>query len=394
MKPSSSTSDGGMFDALFARGPVAEQVGARAWLRAMLDAESALVRACVAHGLTTPSAADRVAAACADVDAFDLARIVDGAAATGNPVMELVASIRERVGAEDADAVHIGATSQDIVDTAMMLVVRRASLLVVEAAGDAAEAAAVLASHHRATPMIGRTLMQQAEPTTFGLRAAQWMSGLDAATDGLRDVVCSLPAQLAGAVGTGAAFGGRMHDVSSTFAKLLELDAPAAAWHTTRLPVVDVGAALGSLSGILGKVATDIVMLAQNEIGEVSEGVAGRGASTTMPHKTNAVAAITVRAATLRVPGLVGTLFAAMHQELDRAAGGWHAEWETISDLLRLTGSATAWLVDCLEHLRVQPDRMHANVQAAAVAVDLEAHLNAATSLADCLLDVHRARRP
>jgi adenylosuccinate lyase len=228
-------------------------------------------------------------------------------------------------------------------------------------AHSAASTAADLAERFVSTPMIGRTLLQQAVPTTFGLRAATWAAGLDAAASQVEAAVAALPIQLGGAVGTQSAYGGQATAVVARCAELLGLHA-GVPWHTVRVPVVTVGAALGALAGVAGKVATDVVLLAQDDIAELSEGAPGRGGSSVMPHKNNPIAAVIVRANVQRTPSLVASLLAAMPQELDRAAGSWHAEWETVSDLLRLTGSAVAWLHDCLTHLRVHDDRMLANL--------------------------------
>jgi 3-carboxy-cis,cis-muconate cycloisomerase len=229
----------------------------------------------------------------------------------------------------------------------------------------AADAAARLAAAHRDDAVMGRTLMQQALPTTFGLKAAGWLAGLDGARLRLAEVVASLPVQYGGAAGTLAASSGSGVALRAAFAAELDLADTAVPWHTVRLPVADLAGALGAAAGVVATVAVDVVLLAQTEVGEVSEGGEGRGGSSAMPHKQNPVAAISARACARRAPGLVATLFAAMEQEHERAAGAWHSEWPTLTDLLTTVGSAAAWLAESLAGLRPDPARMAATVAAA-----------------------------
>ena len=360
----------GLFAGVLSRGAVAAEVGDAAWLRALLAAEAALARAGATAGLVPPEAAARIDAVCrrladgGDPDVLDPAALGHEAAASGNPVVPLVRRLEAAAGPEAGRWVHRGATSQDVLDTALVLVARRAvGALLVDLAA-AARAAAGLARRHRASPVAGRTLLQQALPTTFGLKAAGWTVALDGAADRLVRVRDGLPAQLGGAVGTLSAMDGRGLAVLEAYAAELGLAVPVVAWHTLRLPVADLAGALGTAAGVLGKVALDLVLLAQTEVAEVAEGAPGRGGSSTMPHKRNPVAAISARAGALRAPGLVAGLLAGMSQEHERAAGAWHAEWEALSDLLRCTGSAAAWLRDALEQLVVDPDRMRGALDA------------------------------
>ncbi|MGE4427461.1 MAG: 3-carboxy-cis,cis-muconate cycloisomerase [Solirubrobacteraceae bacterium] len=371
--PASADADG-LFAGLFARGPAAATVTDRAWIAAMLDAEVALAQASADAGRLDPDHAARIAAA-ADPDAFDPAALGRAAAeGAGNPVPALVRTLVERVddgtpeGREAAGAVHRGATSQDVVDTAAMLIVRRALAALRPDLQRAADACADLAAAHRDTPIVGRTLMQQAVPTTFGLKAAGWLVGLDDARGRVdradRDDVA---AQLGGAVGTLAALGDDGIAVHAAFAAQLGLAEPTVPWHTSRTRVVAITSALATVAAAVGKVAGDIVLLAQTEVGEVHEdpagGGSGRGGSSTMPHKRNPVAAVSARACAMRVPGLVATLVsAAGSHEHERAAGAWHAEWEPLTELLRVTGSAVAWLAESLPALRVDRDRMRENL--------------------------------
>ncbi len=367
MRPSSSTSEppsGGLFDGVLARGPVREAVADRAWLRAMLDVEAALARAEARAGLFPVEAAEAIARACRD-DALDLAALGRDASASGNPVVPLVRAITAAVDdATAAGEVHRGATSQDILDTAAMLVARRALGSLLEDLDAASDAAAALADAHRGTLIAGRTLLQHAVPTTFGLKAAGWMAGLDQAAIRLDQVRRTrLAVQLGGAAGTLASLGDRGPAVVRHLAEDLGLTEPVQPWHTDRTRVAELAGALGGTAGASAKPAQDVVLLSQTEVAEVWEGVAGRGGSSTLPHKRNPIAAVSALACARQAPGLVATLLSAMVQEHERAAGAWHAEWRPLTDLLRTVGSAAAWLRDCLEHLEVDPVRMRANLE-------------------------------
>ncbi|GAB3326047.1 3-carboxy-cis,cis-muconate cycloisomerase [Geodermatophilus aquaeductus] len=355
----------GLFAGTFARGGAAAAVSDDAWFRALLEVEAALARAAAAVGLVPATAADAVTAACADPSRLDLARVVARAADAGNPVPPLVRALQDAVGERDAVAVHVGATSQDVVDTALVLLARRAIAEVDADLAAAAGVCAALARTHRDDVVMGRTLMQQALPTTFGLKAAGWLAGLDGARLRLAEVVASLPVQYGGAVGTLAASSGAGVAVRGALAAELGLVAPAVPWFTVRLPVADLAGALGAAAGVVATVAVDVVLLAQSEVAEVAEVGEGRGGSSAMPHKQNPVAAISARACARRAPGLVATLLGAMEQEHERAAGAWHSEWPTLTDLLTTVGSAAAWLAESLRGLRPDVGRMADAVAAA-----------------------------
>jgi len=357
---------GGLFGGVFARGPVAGQVDDRAMLQAMLDAEAALARASAGAGVI-PAAAAAAIAACCDAGRFDLAALGRASAAAGNPVVPLVRALAEQLPEDAAGHVHQGATSQDVLDTAAALVAHRALGPLLRDLAAAAGACAGLAEAHRGTVLAGRTLLQQAVPVTFGLKAAGWLVGLDETRLRLAEVRRRvLAVQLGGAAGTLAGFGDRGLEVLAGFAADLSLAEPTVPWHAVRARPAALAGALGACAGVLGKVARDVALLAQNEVAEVREGGgAGRGGSSAMPHKRNPVAAVAVAACTARVPGLVATMLAAMPQEHERAAGGWHAEWEPQRELLRLVGSAASWCRELLEHLEVDAGRMRANLDAA-----------------------------
>jgi 3-carboxy-cis,cis-muconate cycloisomerase len=354
----------GLFDALFGRGAV--RVGDRDWLQAMLDTEAALARAVEGAGLAAAGAGAAVTAA-ARADRFDAGELGRQAALTGNPVPALVRALTSLVPAEARQAVHRGATSQDIIDTAAMLLSKHAIEVIDTDLATAADRAAALAVEHAGTVMAGRTLLQQAVPVTFGLVAAGWLAGLDDARTDISRVRSRLAVQFGGAAGTLASLGEAGPAVAGLLAAELGLANPALPWHADRLRVVQLGAGLAGVCAVLGKVARDVTLLAQTEVAEVAEGSGqlGRGGSSAMPHKRNPVASIVILGCTKRAPNLLATLVAAAEQEHQRAAGAWHAEWETLTDLLRLTGSAASWAAELLTGLAVDATRMQANLGAA-----------------------------
>ena len=355
----------GLFDAVFGRGAV--DTSDQAWLQAMLDTEAALARALEQAGMAAPGAGAAVTAA-ARAEAFDAADLGQQAALTGNPVPGLVRALTRMLAPGPAGAVHQGATSQDIIDTAAMLLARQSLGVISDDLAAAAAAAARLAATHRDTIMIGRTLLQQAVPVTFGLVAAGWLTGLDEATAALDRVAAArLAVQFGGAAGTLSGLGDRGPEVAALLAAELGLQAPTLPWHTDRLRITEIAGACAGAAGVLGKIARDVTLLAQPEVGEVIEGDGGggRGGSSAMPHKRNPVASIAVLGCTRQVPGLLATLAAAAEQEHQRAAGAWHAEWEPLAGLLRLTGSAASWAADLLAGLEPDPGRMRRNLDTA-----------------------------
>jgi 3-carboxy-cis,cis-muconate cycloisomerase len=269
-----------------------------------------------------------------------------------------VRALRQQVGGEHARKVHHGATSQDVLDTAAMLVAQEARRLIVAELDGATAEAARLADEHRATPMAARTLLQQAVPTTFGYKAAGWLAGLLDALDALESV--ALPAQLGGAAGTLAAFGERGPDVLTLFATEVGLAEPLVPWHTRRTPVAGLAAALASAARAAAKIGLDVVLLAQTEVGELRE--APGGGSSTMPHKRNPARAVLARACA-RAALAQATLLSDGEHEHERAAGAWQAEWGALSDALALTGGALAAARECLAGLEVDTARMRANMR-------------------------------
>jgi 3-carboxy-cis,cis-muconate cycloisomerase len=354
----------GLFDALFGRGAVG--AGDLDWLQALLDVEAALARAAERAGLTGPGTGAAVTGA-ARAQQFDAAEIGRRAALTGNPVPALVSALTALLPADAKAAVHVGATSQDIIDTAVMLLVKRAIAAINADLATAADKAAELARAHGDTVMAGRTLLQQAVPVTFGLVAAGWLTGIDEARRELGRVRATrLAIQYGGAGGTLASLGADGPAVAALLADELGLADPALPWQTDRLRILQVAAALAGACAALGKVARDVTLFAQTEVAELAEGTDDprQGGSSAMPHKRNPVASVLILGCTRRAPGLLATLAAAAEQEHQRAAGGWHSEWETLSDLVRLTGSAASWSAALLTGLRVDAVKMRANLYA------------------------------
>ncbi|TMU95231.1 3-carboxy-cis,cis-muconate cycloisomerase [Streptomyces sp. DASNCL29] len=344
----------GLLSPVRAGSAVEAATGDAAFIQAMLDAEAALAR------VVAPAGAAEAVAGAARVELYDVRDLALRARPGGNPVIPLVADLTAAVAGTDAEAasyVHRGATSQDIVDTATMLVAARALPLIVADLERTAAELARLAAAHRDTPMPGRTLTQHAVPTTFGLKAAGWRAlALDA-----RDRLAALrpPAQLGGAAGTLAAFDGGV-PLLGRFAEETGLTEPELPWHTLRTPVADLGTALAFAVGALGKLAADVLVLSRTEIGEVAEGAGG--GSSAMPHKSNPVRATLMAAAARQAPGLAATLLGSLAAEDERPGGAWHAEWQPLRELLRLAGGAARDAVELTSGLRVFPDRMAANL--------------------------------
>lgn len=352
-----------IFGDTFTRGWEIGLIDDRSWLAAFLEVETALLRAGVAAGAVPPTAASEIEKRWAEAP-LEIESISAAAGAGGNPIIAIAAALTTSVPQDLRRYVHFGATSQDILDSAVMVLSRRALAVIHGHLSAGAEAARALASRYLQAELPGRTLMQDALPTTFGLKAATWMIGLDGAAARVSAVAATLPVQYGGPVGTFSGSQGFGPQIRRELAALLGLAETVLPWHTVRLPLADLAGALATASGVVNKIALDVVLLAQSAVGEAGEGRLGdtdgppRGGSSSMPHKHNPIAAISARACALRTPTLAATLFAAMAQEHERAAGAWHSEWETLADLLRLTGSAAAWLADSLQNLEVDPDRM------------------------------------
>lgn len=370
---------GSLFGGVFARGSAI--IDDRAWLQAMLDAEAGLARALERAGLAPAGAGEAVTRA-ARANDFDIVELGELSALTGNPVPGLARALAVKVGGQRSRAVHRGASSQDILDTAAMLLARTAIDAARADLTAAAAAAAALATEHRTTPMIGRTLLQQAVPVTFGAVAAGWLAALDAAITGLAETRRTrLAVQFGGAAGTLASLGPDGIRVKAMLADELQLADPPVPWHTERLRIIDVGVAMARVTAALSKIARDVTLLAQTEVAEVAEGSAGpngsggpdgggvaaprRGGSSAMPNKINPVAAVAILGCAKQAPGLLATLVASAEQEHQRAAGAWHAEWQPFGQLLQVAASAASWGGELLANLEVDTGKMAANLTAA-----------------------------
>ncbi|MFJ7077207.1 3-carboxy-cis,cis-muconate cycloisomerase [Streptomyces sp. NPDC098781] len=354
-----TSADSGLLAPGWTGSPAASATGDTAYLQALLDAEAALTRAQSALALAPAEAASAVTGA-AVADRFDVRSLAERARAGGNPVIPLVADLTTAVGDAYGPYVHRGATSQDIMDTATMLVAARTLDLVLADLGRTEQALSRTAAAHRDTAMPGRTLTQHAVPTTFGLKAAGWRALVLDARDRVRAVRDALPAQLGGAAGTLAAFGaygaGDPTGLPAAYAHELGLRAPDLPWHTLRTPVADLAGCLAFTAGALGKVAVDVLTLSRTEIAEVVEG--SGGGSSAMPHKSNPVRSTLIASAARRAPQLAATLYGSLAAEDERPAGAWHAEWEPLRELLRLVGGAARDAVELAEGLRVRADVM------------------------------------
>jgi len=334
-----------------------------AWVQRMLDVEAAISRAEARTGLVPVEAAEAIQACC-DAGRFDVEQLGRQAVAAGNPVIPLVRALTAAVPEEAARYVHWGATSQDVLDTATMLIARDGLDLIDADLDGVAAACARLAERHRSTIMPGRTLLQHALPITFGLKAAGWLTATLDAHHRLADLRGRLAVQFGGAAGTLAALGIRGLEVSREFSAELGLAEPVLPWHTARGRVAELAGALGLVAGTMGKIALDVALMAQTEVGELSEPPEqGRGGSSSMPHKRNPVEAIAVGACVRGVQGQVGILLAAMVQEHERAAGAWQAEWPALSEALRLTAGAVSRMSELMEGLDVHVERMRSNLE-------------------------------
>ncbi|HUK44248.1 MAG TPA: 3-carboxy-cis,cis-muconate cycloisomerase [Gaiellaceae bacterium] len=349
------------FDAIFVPDGIRGAVSDLAWLEAMLEAERALAAAEAAAGVIPSGVVAAIAEGCR-IERIDPERVLAAGRASGNPAEPLVRALRETVGGEAADYVHFGATSQDIIDTAAMLVARRALGLLLEELDRVADACAGLAGAHRATPMAARTLLQQAVPTTFGLKAAGWLVAVVSARGRLRAIRdTGLAVQLGGAAGTLAALGADGLAVIERFAAELDLPEPVLPWHTDRTRIAELGSALATGAGVCAKIGLDVALLEQIEVGELREAAAG--GSTTMPQKRNPVGSALAFACARRAAAAASMLTAGLVAEHERPVGAWHAEWGALSDALASAGGAAAAIGGVLGGLEVDAARMRANLE-------------------------------
>ncbi|MGH7759256.1 MAG: lyase family protein [Candidatus Dormibacteria bacterium] len=352
----------GLFGPLETTAEMAEATADATWIQNLLDFLGALALAEAEVGLVPTEAAREIRRA-ATAEGLEPEQLGRESRASGTPVLPLVQALEGRLPEGVRDFVHWGATSQDAIDTALMLVLARALPLIQSDMRRAELAAAALARRHRRTLQAARTLLQQAVPTTFGLRAAQWLVELKESHDELARVQEScLALQLGGAGGTLAALGEQGLRVQELMAAQLRLHPPTLPWHTNRIRTARLAAALGLVVGAAAKVAQDVVLLSQTEVAEVREGTAGAGGSSAMPQKHNPARSVGIVARQHRAVAMVSLVLSAMPQPLERAAGEWQAEWASFSELLRLAGGAASEVALLLEGLEVDPTRMRANL--------------------------------
>jgi len=357
-----------LIDSLATTQPLAELFSDESVLQAMLDFEAALARAEASSGIIPGAAAEAIAAS-AKPGNFDTASLAQASLRAGTPAIPLVKALTEHVRKTNPEAarfVHWGATSQDVADTAMSLLLRRAEKILAEDLSRIEQALLRLADQHKTTVMLGRTLLQPAPPITFGLKAAGWLGAIARGKKDLRAAFRSAAIlQFGGASGTLASLGNQGVAVVKALSEELGFEKPPAApWHTQRDRLATLVCACGVLTGSLGKMARDISLLMQHEVGEAAEpGGDGRGGSSTMPHKRNPTACSLTLAAAHRVPGLVASFLSAMVQEHERAVGGWQAEWPIIAGVVQSTGLAIASMAEVAEGLSIDAPRMRANIE-------------------------------
>jgi 3-carboxy-cis,cis-muconate cycloisomerase len=336
-------------------------------LRAMLDFEAALARA-EARCEVIPMTAAAAIAASAKPGNFDVAALADATFRAGTPAIPLVKALTDQVRKTDAEAarfVHWGATSQDVADSAMSLLLKRAEPILSSDLLRLEKALADLTERHKDSVMVGRTLLQPAPPVTFGLKAAGWLGSVRRGRHRLQNGFrAGAVLQFGGASGTLASLGEHGIAVMEALGKELGLEIPSAApWHTQRDQLASLICACGVLTGSLGKMARDIALLMQREVGEAGEpGGDGRGGSSTMPNKRNPIACSLTLAAAHRVPGLVASFLSAMVQEHERGVGGWQAEWPVVATAIQSTGVAIASMAEVAEGLLVDVEKMRANI--------------------------------
>jgi 3-carboxy-cis,cis-muconate cycloisomerase len=356
-----------LLDSLFGSEAVGKIFSDENRLQCMLDFEASLASAEARLGIIPQAAASAIASECR-TEKLDISELGHAATEAGNLAIPLVQQLTQLVRSAVPDAakyVHWGATSQDVIDTGSMLQVREGMASILTTVDRLCDLLAVLAERHRSTPMVARTWMQQAIPTVFGFKVAGWLDAMQRhreRIDGLKRNGLAL--QFGGAAGTLASLGDQGLAVSEGIAEELGLHLPPLPWHAHRDRVSEVGSTLAMCVGTLGKIARDIALGSQTEVGELSEPAkAGRGGSSTMPHKRNPVNTAIVLAAAERVPMLAATLLSSMPQEHERGLGNWLAEWETLPEIFRVTAGALERMALLIEGLEVHTERMLANLE-------------------------------
>ncbi|MEZ1318619.1 3-carboxy-cis,cis-muconate cycloisomerase [Pseudomonas fluorescens] len=355
-----------LFDAYFTARDMRDVFCDQGRVQAMLDFEAALARAEARVGLIPQAAVASIEAAC-QAGHYDFVALGEAIATAGNSAIPLVKALGQRIAASDAEAerhVHLGATSQDVMDSGLVLQLRRALQLIEDDLAQLGETLATQAERFVATPLAGRTWLQHATPVTLGMKIAGWLGAVNRSRQRLRELKPRLLVlQFGGASGTLAALGEQAMPVAQALADELQLSLPEQPWHTQRDRLVEFASVLGLIAGSLGKLGRDISLLMQTEAGEVFEPSApGKGGSSTMPHKRNPVGAAVLIGAATRVPGLLSTLFSAMPQEHERSLGLWHAEWETLPEICCLVSGSLKQALLLAAGLEVDAERMARNL--------------------------------
>ena len=355
-----------LFDAYFTASDMREVFCDQGRVQAMLDFEAALARAEARVGLIPSSAVAPIEAACS-AGLYDFAALGEAIATAGNSAIPLVKALGKQIAASDAQAeryVHLGATSQDVMDSGLVLQLRRALELIDSDLAQLGQTLATQAQRHVSTPLAGRTWLQHATPVTLGMKIAGWLGAVTRSRQRLRELKPRLLVlQFGGASGTLAALGEQAMPIARALAEELQLTLPDQPWHTQRDRLVEFGSVLGLIAGSLGKLGRDISLLMQTEAAEVFEPSApGKGGSSTMPHKRNPVGAAVLIGAATRVPGLLSTLFSAMPQEHERSLGLWHAEWETLPEICCLVSGSLKQALLVTGGLEVDAERMARNL--------------------------------
>src|SRR5262245_6062288 len=358
-----SALDSKIFGSLFGDFEINQVLTDEAYVRALVEVETALARAEGSVGVIPRAAADQISSA-ADPSKINLESLVKGTVRSGFPIIALVQEIRKAVGGEAASYVHWGATTQDIMDTASVLQLRAAIRLYKERLREAARYLSELANRHRVTVLAGRTHSQQALPVSFGLKVAAWLAPLIRHAARLDEISPRLMVvQFGGAAGTLAALGDKGLAVMHVLADELGLDAPVMPWHAQRDNLVEFAGWLSLLTGSLGKMAQDIILLAQTEVGEVSESAEkGRGGSSTMPQKSNPITSELILAAARTNASLLSGLHQAQIQEHERATHGWQVEWLTLPQMIVLTGGALKHALYLAKNLQIDEGKMRENI--------------------------------
>ncbi|KPY09565.1 3-carboxy-cis,cis-muconate cycloisomerase [Pseudomonas savastanoi] len=356
-----------LFDAYFMQPEMREIFSDEGRVQCMLDFEAALARAQARVGLIPPEVVADIELSC-DARLFDFDALAIAIGSAGNSAIPLVKALGKQIAARSAEAeryVHMGATSQDVMDSGLILQLRRAIVLLERDLTLLADAMAEQAQRHAGTPLAGRTWLQQATPVTLGMKIAGWLGAVTRHRQRLNEIKPRLLClQFGGASGSLAALGDQAFSVAEALAGELQLALPEQPWHTQRDRLVEFAGLLGLIAGSLGKLGRDVSLLMQTEVGEVFEPSApGKGGSSTMPHKRNPVGAAVMISTATRAPGLVATMLATMPQEHERSLGLWHAEWETLPELCCLVSGSLQQALQVLPGLQVDAERMASNLQ-------------------------------